>query len=283
MGAVNCFVTCLAKRTGWAPAAPWEWALCRAIFQSRSKPFLKLPERFAMNNRGNEIENAEKVPSPALLIHRERVEENVRRMIAMAGGADRLRPHIKTHKIQELVRLQQELGITKFKCSTIAEAERAARQGADDMLLAYQPVGPGVVRFIDLCLAFTSVRFSCIVDDASAICALSNAAEQASFRVELLLDIDVGQHRTGAAPDSHAFELYRLIAASPAVKAGGLHAYDGHIHDSDVKKCEAACEAAFAPVEVLRRKLERENLPVPRIVAGGTPTFPMHARRGDVE
>jgi D-serine deaminase-like pyridoxal phosphate-dependent protein len=62
-----------------------------------------------------------------------------------------------------------------------------------------------------------------------------------------------------------------------------LHAYDGHVHDSDVTERTAACEATFAPVEVLRRRLERDGLPVPRVVAGGTPTFPMHARRGNVE
>src|SRR5204863_4495440 len=62
-----------------------------------------------------------------------------------------------------------------------------------------------------------------------------------------------------------------------------LHAYDGHIHDTNVAQRAAACDAAFAPVESLRQKLERAGLPVPRVVAGGTPTFPMHARRAHVE
>src|SRR5438034_3156035 len=72
------------------------------------------------------IANVEEVASPALLIYPDRVEENVRRMIAIAGGIERLRPHLKTHKLPELIHLQIASGIKKFKCATIAEAEMAA-------------------------------------------------------------------------------------------------------------------------------------------------------------
>src|SRR4051794_34586919 len=189
-----------------------------------------------MNEHWYEIKNPEDVPSPALLVYPDRVEQNIERMIAMAGGPDRLRPHIKTHKTPELIRLQIDRGITKFKCSTIAEAEMAASAGAEDILVAYQPVGPNVSRFIGLTHYFESVRFSCIADDVEAVRELANASEPTSKRIEVLLDIDVGQHRTGIPPDQTAFELYRLIAASPSLKTGGLHAYDGHISDTDVEQ-----------------------------------------------
>jgi len=229
------------------------------------------------------INNPEDVPSPALLVYPDRIEKNLRRMVSITGGVERLRPHIKTHKTAELIRLHLAQGITKFKCATIAEAEMAAATGADDVLLAYQPVGPNIDRVLELAVQFPSVRFSCVTDNAESFRDLSDAAARASARIEVLVDLDLGQHRTGIAPDSRAFELYRMIAALPALIAGGLHAYDGHISDTDVEQRAAACEAAFAPVEVLRRKLEREGLSVPRVVAGGTPTFPMHARREGVE
>ena len=159
----------------------------------------------------------------------------------------------------------------------------AAAAGAGDILLAYQPVGPNVDRFLDLSARFGSVRFSCLADNAGSIGNLSDAAARASTRIEVVLDLDIGQHRTGVAPGEQALNLYRLIASLPALSPGGLHAYDGHIHDTDVSARAAACEAAYAPVEVLRRKIERAGLPVPRVVAGGTPTFPMHARREGVE
>src|SRR5580700_11394912 len=123
-----------------------------------------------------ELSNVSDVDSPALLIYPDRAEENVRRMIAIAGGPDRLCPHVKTHKLAELVAMQMALGITKFKCATIAEAEMVAGCGAPDVLLAHQPVGPKAHRLIELIKKFPRTAFATIVDDAGAIRALSDAA-----------------------------------------------------------------------------------------------------------
>jgi D-serine deaminase-like pyridoxal phosphate-dependent protein len=90
------------------------------------------------------VSDVAEVLSPSLLLYVDRVEENIRRMIGLAGDASRLRPHIKTHKLPEIVRLQLAHGITRFKCATLAEAEMAALAGAVDVLLAYQPVGPNI-------------------------------------------------------------------------------------------------------------------------------------------
>ncbi len=233
------------------------------------------------------------IPSPCLLVYRDRVAENLRRMLALAGGAGRLRPHLKTHKMREMTALQRALGVSKFKCATIAEAEMAADAGVPDLLLAGQPVGPNVARLIELTRRFPRTQFSVIGDDAVVIRELSEAASRrrrdaggdalAGTGLEVLLDLDVGQHRTGVPADAGAVELYRLIAASPGLRPGGLHAYDGHIHDVEPEVRATRCEAAFAPVAALRRELTAAGLPVPRVVAGGTPTFPFHARRADVE
>src|SRR3954468_10542784 len=102
------------------------------------------------------VSNIDEVASPALLIYPDRVEENIRRMIEIAGGVERLRPHMKTNKLPEVVRMQIDQGITRFKCATIAEAEVAARCAAPDMLLAYQPVGPNVHRFVQLVQKYQS-------------------------------------------------------------------------------------------------------------------------------
>ena len=72
------------------------------------------------------VSNADEIPSPALLVYPDRVEENIRRMIRVAGGVERLRPHMKTNKLPEVIRMQIDQGITKFKCATIAEAEMVA-------------------------------------------------------------------------------------------------------------------------------------------------------------
>lgn len=245
------------------------------------------------------LQNAAEVPSPTLLVYPGRVEENIRRMLSIVGGPERLRPHMKTHKLPEVIQLQLRQGITKFKCATIAEAEMTAAAGAADVLLAYPLVGPNIGRFIELIRRFPRHRFSTVADDASSVRALSEAAQKAGFHagpepvahleplpsgpIEVLLDVDCGMHRTGIEPGPKAVELYRLISTSPGLKAGGLHAYDGHLHDTDLAARTRRVEEAYAPVKALREQLARVGLPVPRYVASGTPTFPIHARRGDVE
>jgi D-serine deaminase-like pyridoxal phosphate-dependent protein len=233
-----------------------------------------------------EFKEVAELSSPALLVYGDRVRENIRRMLSTAGRPERLRPHIKTHKMREMLELQLEAGIKKFKCATIAEAELAASAGVSDLLLAYQPVGPGVRRFAELIKAYPKTKFSVVCDDQTAISALSKAIalpQRTNGSLEVLLDIDVGQHRTGVPAGPEAAKLYRAIANSPGLTPGGLHAYDGHLSDADPIIRKAACDDAFAPVAKLKDELESAGLPVTRVVAGGSPTFPFHARRLDVE
>jgi D-serine deaminase-like pyridoxal phosphate-dependent protein len=229
------------------------------------------------------IRNLAEVPSPSLLVYPDRVEENVRRMIAATGDVRRLRPHMKTHKMPALIRMQLAQGITKFKCATIAEAEMTASCGAPDVLLAYQPVGPNAVRMVQLARQYPDTRFSAVVDDEAAIRRLSEIFSAQGLTLTLLLDMDCGMHRCGIEPGPHALELYQLIIGLAGLNAGGLHAYDGHLHGSDPVARAAACDAAFAPIFAFRNQLKQAGLSVPTVVAGGTPTFPMHARRTEVE
>jgi D-serine deaminase-like pyridoxal phosphate-dependent protein len=136
--------------------------------------------------------------------------------------------------------------------------------------------------------SFSRTRFSVLGDDARAMQDLSRAlscigASGKERGVEVLLDLNIGQNRTGTPADAQAIELYRSIQSLPGLRGGGLHAYDGHITDSDPISRAKACDSGFEPVIKLRNELIRADLTVPRVVAGGTPTFPMHARRGDVE
>ena len=201
----------------------------------------------------------------------------------MTGGATRLRPHIKTHKLAEIVRMQLQEGVTKVKCATIAEAEMAAQAGAKDVLIAYPMVGPNAGRFLSLTKTYPATHFSCLADDLEAARALSQTFAGTGGTAEVLLDVDCGQHRTGIEPGAKAQELYRAIASLPGLAPGGLHAYDGHINDTELATRTRLCDSAFAAVNAMRNELLAEGLPVPRVVAGGTPTFPIHARRDSVE
>jgi D-threonine aldolase len=229
------------------------------------------------------LSNEQDVPSPALLVYPDRVRENIRLMVGMVGDARRLRPHVKTHKLAEVVRMQIEAGITKFKCATIAEAEMTAQCGAGEVTLAYQPVGPNIARLLRLAQKFPQTKFSAVVDDAGAIRALSEACAAAGVTIEVLLDLDCGMHRTGIEPGPGAAALYRQVCDSPGLAPGGLHAYDGHNREVDPAARRAAADAYMAPIRALRDELVKAGLAVPRLVASGSPTLPVHAASPDVE
>lgn len=236
-----------------------------------------------LNGNWMHFSNEPDLPSPALVLHAERIEKNIFRMIEIAGGAQRLRPHVKTHKIPQLVALQIAFGITKFKCATIAEAEMTALAGAADVLLAFQAVGPNVRRLFGLKKAFPETKFSTIADDALAVREMGRIASAEGLKLDVYLDLDVGMGRTGIVPGEVALELYERISQQPGLVAAGLHAYDGHLHQSDFAERKRACDAAFAEVDVLAGVLGARGIAVPAIVAGGTPTFPIHALRSGVE
>jgi D-serine deaminase-like pyridoxal phosphate-dependent protein len=183
----------------------------------------------------------------------------------------------------EIVRLMLAAGIDKFKCSTLAEAEMLARAGAPDILLAFPQVGPNTDRLARLAAAFPGTRWSTVADEASLIHSLSGACAGTGARLQVLLDIDNGMHRSGIEPGPAAVELYRQIARLPGLEPGGLHVYDGHLRDLDLAVRTENVRRAFAPVDALRMQLLASGCAVPRIVAGGSGSFPIHAQRPDLE
>jgi D-serine deaminase-like pyridoxal phosphate-dependent protein len=215
--------------------------------------------------------------SPGLVIFRDLVEKNLDEMIRMAGSATRLRPHCKTHKMREITEMQLARGVVKHKCATIAEAEMLAEAGAKDIFFAYNPVGPNIGRVVQFLQKYPDVDFAVTGDSAAPIAALGDAVASAGTPVSVLLDIDCGQHRTGVPVGPAARKLYEQIAATKGVVPGGLHLYDGHNHQTDLQERRAAVMSAWEPAVKLRDELVAAGLPVPRIVAGGTGSFPIFA------
>ncbi|MGZ3999286.1 MAG: D-TA family PLP-dependent enzyme [Mucilaginibacter sp.] len=228
------------------------------------------------------INDIEKLDTPALVIYPERVKHNIALAVEMIGDVSRLRPHVKTHKCREAAFLMLEAGITKFKCATIAEAEMLGLCKAPDVLLAYQPVGPKLERFIKLIKAYPDTQYSCLVDNMAAATRISDEAVKQKLHITIYIDLNVGQNRTGIAPDE-ALKLYWECDKLPGIKLAGLHAYDGHIHDADLHTRMQKCNAAFELVVKLVHDIKQRDLPHPVIIAGGSPTFPIHAKREHVE
>jgi D-serine deaminase-like pyridoxal phosphate-dependent protein len=247
------------------------------------------------------LTNPEALDTPALIVFPERVKENIRLAIEKVGDPARLRPHVKTHKSPHLTRLLLAAAITRFKCATIAEAEMLALEGAPDVLLAYQPIGPKTQRLAALIKKYPATAFSCLIDNPEAAGAMATIFAAAGLTVPVFLDINVGMDRTGIAPGDEAIQLYKTAQQLEGITPVGLHAYDGHIRDTDLAERTRKCDEAFAKVEALLANIAalRTNIaalatpsstpttplssnatpPAPIIIAGGSPTFPIHAAR----
>src|SRR5882757_1553414 len=138
------------------------------------------------------IKEMDRLDTPALVVYPPAIKKNIGLAVEMAGGPARLRPHVKTHKSPDVTRLMLEAGIRSFKCATIAEAEMLALAGARDVLLAYQPVGPKVLRLAALIKKYDGIQFACLIDNLAAAAAMSEVFAAAGLRVPVWIDLNVG-------------------------------------------------------------------------------------------
>ena len=227
------------------------------------------------------IEDTREIISPALVLFREILEENLAKMCAIAGSPLRLRPHCKTHKTREIIELELQLGIDKHKCATFAEAEMLAQAGAPDIFLAYNLVGPNINRAVKFVEKYPSVDFSITVDHEQPATELSQAMAASGQKIQALLDLDTGQHRTGLPVGDAAKQLYRKIVDLPGLIPGGLHLYDGQNHQTSLDERTSAVQSVWNTTAAFRDELVAAGWPVPKIVAGGTGSFPIFAKIDD--
>ncbi|MCE5266228.1 MAG: D-TA family PLP-dependent enzyme [Deltaproteobacteria bacterium] len=217
------------------------------------------------------------------MFYEKEIAANIRKAMDIAGDPSRLRPHVKTHKTREIVAMKMSLGISKFKCATIAEAEMVAQAGAKDVMLAYPVIGPNIERFVMLIRNYPSTTFEATVDNEAVAEKLADAALARSSRAEVLIDIDPGLHRTGVSIGEAATNLYKKICSLRGLLPGGIHCYDGHNHQSDPAERNRAGTDCYNEVMAFRAQLVEAKLPVPRVVMGGTPTFSVYASFPEVE
>lgn len=228
------------------------------------------------------LSNTNNIDSPALLLYPDRIQHNISKAIELAGSSDLLRPHVKTNKIAEVCQLMMDAGITRFKCATIAEAEMLGMIGAPDVLLAHQPVGPKIARFRKLTEAYPTTHFSCIFDDIGIATELAACFSDAAKPAQVFIDVNNGMKRSGILP-SKALALFSDCRALAGIEIIGLHAYDGHVKNSDpiIRKRES--DEAFAPVSQLLAEITKFTSTPMQVVVGGSPSFPTHTQRKGVQ
>lgn len=217
----------------------------------------------------------DEISSPALIYYRDILLNNTDQIITLAGGADRLWPHVKSHKCIEMVKLQMSRGIRRFKCATVAEAEMVCEAGADAAILAMPPAGPVPKRLMALSKAYPRTQIYALADCEPHLKAYALAASEAGVTANLLLDINMGMNRTGI-PTAGAAALYRKAAAIPGVRMCGFHCYDGDRHEHDAGLRQTLVDQCDSAVFAVRRELMEDGFPVELMIFGGSPSFPCH-------
>ncbi|MEP7277627.1 MAG: D-TA family PLP-dependent enzyme [Bacteroidota bacterium] len=230
-----------------------------------------------------QIDDIDELDSPTLVVYPERVKANIRTAVSMIGDSLRLRPHIKTSKCLETIELMMAAGIQKFKCATIAEAEALGLCQAPDVLLAYQPIGPKLQRFVTVMKKYPATKYSCLTDNIVAAQQMAAIYTQSGLTVPVYIDVNVGMNRTGIAPGETLLQLYAACGKLTGIQPSGLHAYDGHIRDIDFTVRSNHADEAFAVVENLQKNIMAQGFAKPVIIMGGSPAFSGHCKRKEIE
>ncbi|MDE0740340.1 MAG: alanine racemase [Planctomycetota bacterium] len=239
-----------------------------------------------MNDRGcidaerYQLDRLADLPTPCLVVYQELVEENLaiigRELEAAAPGAALgcLRPHVKTHKSSWAVRLQLAAGIEKFKC-THNELDMLLEEGVRDIFVAYPPLERLAERIAVATAQNSQVKILSQVSCIEHARYLAAAAEREGVELDYLIDLDVGDHRTGL-PASKTRSLLAAIRSEETLSRlhlDGIHAYDGHNHSANpLERTECAREAMEEVARVLGEARE-DGAAAVRLVISGTPGF----------
>jgi D-serine deaminase-like pyridoxal phosphate-dependent protein len=213
------------------------------------------------------------LPTPALLLDLAAFEANLRTMADYCKKARcGVRPHAKTHKCPEIARRQVAAGALGVCVATVPEAEAMVQAGIRGVLLTSPILDAGKIARM-AALAKTGDGLLA-VGHARQVELLDEAARAAGATVDVLIDLDVGDRRTGILPGEPALELARLVAKSKHLCLRGLQAYAGHAsHVVGFAEREKVSRDAMGKAVGTRDLLAKAGLKVTILSGGSTGTY----------
>jgi D-serine deaminase-like pyridoxal phosphate-dependent protein len=204
----------------------------------------------------------ESLETPAVTVDLDIMHDNVRRVqahLSKHGIANR--PHIKTHKIPELGKLQMRGGAVGITCQKLGEVEVFAdAQVADDVLLTFNIIGP---QKTDRLMAQTKrlKRLAVVLDNEPLAIGLSEAARRHGTDVRFLVECDTGMGRNGVQTPQAALDLARAVMRLPRMQFEGLMTFPMRHPRSGEFFAEAL------------RLFHAAGIAVPVVSGGGTPAI----------
>lgn len=213
------------------------------------------------------------IPTPALVIDLAVLERNIAAMAAAAATwRVQLRPHAKSHKCVAIAKAQIAAGAAGVSCATLEEVAAMVDAGLPGILMTSPVAGAPKLSVLESLLQ-RDPRITVVADDPAAVAELSALSKSLGTPLQVLVDFDVGQRRTGCRTVPAAVSLAAQIHSTPGLEFAGVQAYAGHIQHTNTRAARTAAASAVADqVRSLCSSLERAGLR-PRIVSGaGTGT-----------
>lgn len=220
-----------------------------------------------------------RLSTPCLLLEADAFEHNLAAMMDMVHRHGRgLRPHVKAHKCAAIGRRQLEAGAVGLCCATVREAEVMAAAGLDGLLVTSPVTAPGMVE--RLARARARVDLAVVVDSEAGLVALT-AAASADRPLGAVVEIDVGQGRTGVTSPEQAVRLARRIEGLPQLRYCGVQAYYGHLqHVPAYAERRARVAEQWARLQPFLDALAAEGLRPEIVTGGGTGTHLLDLEEG---
>lgn len=199
----------------------------------------------------------DKLETPVPVVDLDKLQANIARLQAYLDEHKIAnRPHVKTHKIPEIARMQMDAGAVGITCQKVSEAEVMADAGFKDIFIPYNIIGES--KLTRLILLAKQITVSVTADSVYVVNGLSNAAQKAGLTLAVLIECDTGLQRCGVQTPQEAAELARLIHRSPNLHFGGLMTYP-------------TSDATDAFIQETRALLAGDAIQIERVSGGGSP------------
>jgi D-serine deaminase-like pyridoxal phosphate-dependent protein len=215
-----------------------------------------------------------RVATPAAIVDLDILERNAATMrCALDGKSVALRPHAKSHKCSRLAHLQIAAGAVGICCAKPGEAEALAAAGSQSILITSPVVAADTAERV-ASLAKNIADLAVVVDHPAAVDRLGNAARQTSIVLPVLIDVDVGQGRTGVIHAEAARLVAQAISRQTFLKLRGVQGYGGDWqHVAGAKPRHAMAQEGMRKLSQVIDSLRTEGFPVSVITGGGTGTL----------
>ena len=215
--------------------------------------------------------------TPALVIDLDVLDVNIARMVNTARRAGaRLRPHVKTHRMVAVAERLERAGAQGICCAKVGEAEAFADAGFDDIFIANQLVGSGrLARLVELA---QRTRMAVGVDHLEHIRSLAAAFANSGTTIDVAIEIDTGQGRTGVTDAQAAVALALQIQQMGVLGLRGIYTHEGHdywaANPSDVKAVAATAQRLMREIATAIQAATGEPV---EVSMGSSPSFLLEA------